>query len=72
MHPAQNEMGSALVNAGPGENGVCIGLLQCFVVAFFKLPILICIQRNAQVHLQVLGKLSCWRASLFSDKNGNI
>lgn len=28
--------------------------------------------RNAQVCIQILGKLSCWRASLFSDKKGNI
>ncbi len=28
--------------------------------------------RNAQVYMHVLDKLSCWRASLFSDKKGHI
>lgn len=27
--------------------------------------------RTAQVYIQVLGKLSCWKASLLSDDNGN-
>lgn len=31
-----------------------------------------CHYRNAQVFIHVLGKLSCLRASLLSDKNGNI